>query len=39
MADLCLGVLPFMLGMAIAIALIVEFPQIALWLPDLVKGK
>jgi TRAP-type mannitol/chloroaromatic compound transport system permease large subunit len=39
MVDLWLGVLPFMIGMAIVIALIVEFPQIALWLPDLVKGK
>ena len=39
MIDLWLGVLPFMLGMAIVIALIIQFPQIALWLPDLVKGK
>ena len=39
MIDLWLGVLPFMIGMAIVIALIIEFPQIALWLPDLVKGK
>jgi tripartite ATP-independent transporter DctM subunit len=39
MIDLWLGVLPFMVGMAIVIALIIEFPQIALWLPDLVKGK
>ena len=39
MVDLWLGVLPFMVGMAIVIALIIEFPQIALWLPDLVKGK
>jgi tripartite ATP-independent transporter DctM subunit len=36
--DLYLGVLPFMLGMAIAIALIVAFPQLALWLPNLMKG-
>lgn len=39
MIDLWLGVLPFMIGMAIVIALIIQFPQIALWLPDLVKGK
>jgi len=39
MIDLWLGVLPFMVGMALVIALIIEFPQIALWLPDLVKGK
>lgn len=39
MVDLWLGVLPFMIGMAVVIALIIEFPQIALWLPDLVKGK
>lgn len=39
MVDLWLGVLPFMLGMAIVIALLIEFPQIALWLPDLLKGK
>ena len=39
MIDLWLGVLPFMIGMAIVIALVIEFPQIALWLPDLVKGK
>lgn len=39
MVDLWLGVLPFMIGMAIVIALIIEFPQIALWLPNLVKGS
>lgn len=39
MVDLWIGVLPFMIGMAVVIALIIEFPQIALWLPDLVKGK
>jgi C4-dicarboxylate transporter, DctM subunit len=39
MIDLWLGVLPFMIGMAIVIALIIEFPQIALWLPNLVKGS
>jgi C4-dicarboxylate transporter, DctM subunit len=36
--DLYLGVLPFMFGMAILLALLVLFPQIALWLPELLKG-
>jgi C4-dicarboxylate transporter, DctM subunit len=36
--DLYLGVLPFMVGMAILLALLVMFPQIALWLPELLKG-
>ena len=31
--------LPFMACMALAVALIVAFPEIALWLPDLVKGR
>jgi tripartite ATP-independent transporter DctM subunit len=39
MIDLWIGVLPFMVGMAICIALILEFPAIALWLPDAVMGK
>jgi C4-dicarboxylate transporter DctM subunit len=37
--DLYLGVLPFMLGMAIVLALLVAFPDIALWLPNLLKGR
>jgi tripartite ATP-independent transporter DctM subunit len=36
--DLYLGVLPFMLGMAIVLALLVAFPQIALWLPNFLMG-
>jgi len=39
MIDLWIGVLPFMAGMAICIALLLFFPGIALWLPDLVMGK
>ena len=39
MLDLWIGVLPFMVGMAICITLILMFPGIALWLPDLVMGK
>ena len=37
--DLYLGVLPFMLGMAIVLALLVVFPDLALWLPNLMKGR
>jgi tripartite ATP-independent transporter DctM subunit len=37
--DLYLGVLPFMLGMAIVLALLVAFPDIALWLPNALKGR
>jgi C4-dicarboxylate transporter DctM subunit len=37
--DLYLGVLPFMLGMAIVLALLVAFPDIALWLPNVLKGR
>ena len=37
-ADVYLGVLPFMACMAIVIALLIAFPDIALWLPNLVKG-
>ena len=37
--DLWIGVLPFMACMAVAVALIVTFPEIALWLPDAVKGE
>jgi TRAP-type C4-dicarboxylate transport system permease large subunit len=32
-------VLPFMVGMAICITLLLMFPGIALWLPDTVMGK
>ena len=38
MIDLWIGVLPFMVGMAICITLLLFFPGIALWLPDLVMG-
>jgi C4-dicarboxylate transporter DctM subunit len=36
--DVYIGVLPFMAVMAAMIVLLILFPQIALWLPDLVKG-
>jgi TRAP-type C4-dicarboxylate transport system permease large subunit len=38
-ADVWIGVLPFMACMAVAIALIIAFPDIALWLPDAIKGE
>ena len=38
-ADVWIGVMPFMACMGIAIALIIAFPDIALWLPDAVKGE
>jgi len=39
MMDLWIGVLPFMAGMAICIALLLMFPEIALWLPNVVMGR
>ena len=36
--DVYIGVLPFMAVMAAIIILLIIFPEIALWLPDLVKG-
>jgi C4-dicarboxylate transporter DctM subunit len=39
MLDLWIGVLPFMVGMAICIGLLLMFPGIALWLPNTVMGK
>jgi TRAP-type mannitol/chloroaromatic compound transport system permease large subunit len=36
--DVYIGVLPFMGVMAAAIVLLIVFPHIALWLPNLVKG-
>ncbi len=38
-ADVYIGVLPFMVCMAIVIALIILFPDIALWLPNAIKGS
>jgi C4-dicarboxylate transporter, DctM subunit len=39
MMDLWIGVLPFMLGMMIVIVLLMAFPDLALWLPNLLKGR
>ena len=36
--DVYIGVLPFMAVMATIIILLIIFPEIALWLPNLVKG-
>jgi TRAP-type C4-dicarboxylate transport system permease large subunit len=38
-ADVYIGVLPFMACMAIVVALIILFPDIALWLPNAIKGS
>jgi TRAP-type mannitol/chloroaromatic compound transport system permease large subunit len=37
--DIYASILPFVLVMLAALALIMIFPQIALWLPELVYGK
>ncbi len=39
MMDLWIGVLPFMVGIAICLMLLFMFPAIALWLPNLVMGR
>ena len=36
--DVYIGVLPFMACMAVVIGLIIAFPELALWLPDQIKG-
>ena len=36
--DVYIGVLPFMACMSIVIGLIIVFPDLALWLPDQIKG-
>lgn len=38
MLDLWVGVLPFIAGMAICITLLLIFPEIALWLPNVLMG-
>ena len=37
--DVWIGVLPFMACMAAVTGLVLVFPQIALWLPNLVYGS
>jgi C4-dicarboxylate transporter DctM subunit len=36
--DLCIGALPFVAMMIVMIAILIAFPQLALWLPALLKG-
>ena len=37
--DLCIGALPFVAMMIVMIAILIAFPQLALWLPALLKGN
>ena len=37
--DLCIGALPFVVMMIIMIALLIAFPQLALWLPAILNPK
>ncbi|WP_298822282.1 TRAP transporter large permease subunit [uncultured Roseibium sp.] len=39
MRDIYGSITPFVLVMALALALVMAFPQIALWLPDLIYGR
>jgi tripartite ATP-independent transporter DctM subunit len=39
MKDIYLSIYPFVILMAVALALVMIFPQIALWLPDVYKGR
>ena len=39
LADIYRSIVPFVLVMAVGLALVMLFPQIALWLPDLYFGK
>jgi TRAP-type mannitol/chloroaromatic compound transport system permease large subunit len=39
LSDIYRSILPFVLVMALALALVMIFPQIALWLPGLVYGR
>jgi C4-dicarboxylate transporter, DctM subunit len=38
-SDLCIGSLPFVVMMIIMIAILIAFPQLALWLPTVVNPK
>ena len=37
--DIYRSIIPFVLVMAVALALVMMFPQVALWLPEYVYGK
>ncbi|MBV6638525.1 MAG: TRAP transporter large permease subunit, partial [Mameliella sp.] len=39
LGDIYRSIIPFALVMILALSLVMIFPQIALWLPDLVYGK
>ncbi|MEP7140120.1 MAG: TRAP transporter large permease subunit, partial [Caldimonas sp.] len=38
-SDLCLGAMPFVVMMIAMIALLIAFPQLALWLPSVLNPK
>lgn len=38
LADIMIGVLPFMLALLAMIGVVIAFPQIVLWLPELIRG-
>ena len=38
-SDLCVGVLPFVVMMIVMIAMLIVFPQLALWLPTILNPK
>ena len=37
--DIYVSIIPFVAVMVVALTLVMLFPQIALWLPELVYGK
>jgi len=37
-SDLCIGALPFVAMMIVMIGILIAFPQLALWLPALLKA-
>jgi len=38
-ADVYIGVLPFIACMFLVLGLIIAFPEIVYWLPDLIRGS
>ncbi len=39
LADIYRSIVPFLLIMLVAMAIVIAFPQLALWLPDLYFGR
>jgi TRAP-type mannitol/chloroaromatic compound transport system permease large subunit len=39
LSQIYLGIIPFWLAMAVCVALLILFPQIALFLPDTMMGR